>query len=339
VETPWGAGETEHFYQLLPDQILDTMDSLGLKTTGRCLPLNSMENRVYEIEIDNPDAKNVSENFVIAKFYRPGRWTREQILEEHEFLYDLNNIDIPAIAPFKFDGETLFNMKDSTIMYCVFPKRGGRNPDELSKSQIGQVGRLLGRLHYAGAQKKANHRIELSPLTYGQHNLNYFLTTKFVPDLYRESYATLAQQFIDLITPQFAGVKNQRIHGDCHWGNLLFNEQDGFLFIDFDDMVSGPVVQDLWLIMPGRDAEALERRQIFLDAYRDWNDFPESQLKLIEPLRGLRYLHFDSWIARRWEDPAFKQAFPYFLDEHYWAERLGDLRTQISLSQPIVDYY
>ena len=339
MKTPWGSGNTEFFYQLLPDQILSHIDALGYRTTGRCLPLNSMENRVYEVEIENDEAKDPSEKFVIAKFYRPGRWSKQQILDEHQFLFDLINIDIPAIAPLVFNGESLFQMEESKLYYCLFPKKGGRNPDELSDEKIERVARLMGRLHYSGAQKPAEHRIHLSPQTYGQDNLDYFLTTSFIPELYKKSYETLAQQFIDLIKPQFQNISYQRIHGDCHAGNLLYNEQQGFFFIDFDDMVMGPVVQDLWLLIPGRDEEAINKREKFINAYRDWNEFPESQLSLIEPLRGLRYLHFDSWIARRYEDPAFKQAFPYFTGEQYWAERLGDLRTQVELSTPNVVYY
>ena len=333
INNPWGDGKTEFFYQLTPDTILDYIDKLGLKTTGRCLTLNSMENRVYEIEIENENAKTPSENFVIAKFYRPGRWTREQILEEHEFLFDLQKIDIPVIAPMSFDNESLFEMEEQKLFYCVFPKRGGRNPDELSKQQVEQVGRLMGRLHYAGSTKKAKHRIELNPTTYGENNLKYFLDTDLIPEQFKEAYQALGKQFIDLIQPKFHSIRPQRVHGDCHWGNLLYSEQEGFFFIDFDDMVMGPVVQDLWLLLPGRDQETIDKRNLFLEGYTQWCDFPYEQLQLIEPLRGLRYLHFDAWIGRRYEDPAFQAAFPYFKEERYWAERLQDLREQIELSQ------
>jgi len=309
INNPWGSGETEFFYQLTPDLVLDYIDKIGFKTTGRCLPLNSMENR------------------------GPGRRSREQILEEHEFLFDLQNIDIPVIAPLTFDNESLFEMSEQKLYYCVFPKRGGRNPDELSKEQVEQVGRLMGRLHYAGARKSADHRIQLNPITYGENNLSYFLTTDMIPAQFKDAYQKLGKQFIDLIEPKFQHTKMQRIHGDCHWGNLLYSEQDGFFFIDFDDMVMGPVVQDLWLLLPGRDQEAIDKRNLFIEGYEQWNDFPMDQMQLIEPLRGLRYLHFDAWIARRYADPAFQVAFPYFTEERYWAERLQDLREQIELSQ------
>ena len=329
----WGSGETQFFYNLDPVTILEHIDLLGLSTTGRCLPLNSLENRVYEIEIDNPDAKTVSENFVIAKFYRPGRWSEEQIREEHQFLFDLIEAELPAIAPLTFDGESLFKTKSGELMYCLFPKRGGRNPDEFNDQQLRQLGRLLGRLHLIGQKRPANHRVELNVLNYGDTNLKSVLADGHIPANYKESYEILVQQFLTTIRPLFEKIKLQRIHGDCHKGNILHNENDGFFFIDFDDFVKGPVVQDLWTIITGRDDHARKERELFLEGYEMWNDFPYEQLKLIEPLRGLRTIHFDAWIGKRWADPAFPQAFPLFQTDRYWAERIVDLREQISLCQ------
>lgn len=331
----WGSGKTEYFYQLNPSLILGYIDKLGYKTTGRCLALNSLENRVYEIEIENPNAKTVSENFVIAKFYRPGRWSKEQILEEHQFLSDLIAIEIPAIAPIQINGSTLFKTDDSDgpLYYCVFPKKGGRNPDELRKEDISRLGRLMGRMHSVGKNKQFNHRISLTPQIYGTDNLDSLLAENAIPEHYKNNYEVLARQFIELITSSFQGVQNQRVHGDCHWGNLLYTEKEGFFFIDFDDVVSGPVVQDFWLMIPGRDDHSKAQREEFIESYTMWADFSHRELKLIEPLRGLRYLHFDHWIAKRWEDPSFPTAFPHFRDDRYWAERINDLREQISLCQ------
>jgi len=331
----WGSGKTQFFYQLDPVSILKYIDQLGLKTTGRCLPLNSLENRVYEIEIDNPNAKTVSENFVIAKFYRPGRWSREQILDEHEFLFDLVEAEIPAIPPLQFDGESLFQTEDKNLYYCVFPKRGGRNPDEFNEDQLRQLGRLLGRLHLIGQKRKGQHRVELNIANYGTQNLASVLADNHIPENYKESYDLLVRQFINVIEPFFKNLEIQRVHGDCHKGNILFNENDGFFFIDFDDFLRGPVVQDLWTIIPGRDQYAQKDKEIFLEAYELWKDFPHQQLKLIEPLRGLRTIHFDAWIGKRWSDPAFPQAFPHFTTDRYWAERIIDLREQIDLCQQL----
>lgn len=338
----WGDGETEFFYQLDPAAILDHIDKLGYKTTGRCLALNSLENRVYEIEIENDDAKTASEKFVIAKFYRPGSWSKEQILEEHQFLFDLQEAEIPVIAPLKFDGVSLFETNPRKLYYCLFPKRGGRGPDELTDSMARDLGRLLGRIHLIGRKRPFEHRVTLSPETYGEANLESLLAMNLIPENFKQSYESLAQQFINLIKPHFQNIALQRVHGDCHWGNVLYTEQDGFFFIDFDDVVKGPVVQDLWLMIPGRDQEAARLKELFLESYALWSDFPRSQLKLIEALRGLRYLHFDHWIAKRWQDPSFPNAFPHFNSERYWGERINDLREQIELCQrelTAYDYY
>lgn len=331
----WGTGKTEYFHQLNPSLILKYIDQLGYSTTGRCLALNSLENRVYEIEVENPDAKTVSENFVIAKFYRPGRWSREQIQEEHQFLKDLITIEIPAIAPLEIDGVTLFQTSDEDggLYYCLFPKRGGRNPDELRKEDISRLGRLMGRMHAVGKNRKFEHRISLTPQVYGQDNLESLLNESAIPEHYRANYETLARQFIETITPSFEKINYQRVHGDCHWGNLLHTEAEGFFFIDFDDVVSGPVVQDFWLMIPGRDDYSKAQREEFIESYTMWADFSHRELALIEPLRGLRYLHFDHWIAKRWEDPSFPAAFPHFKEDRYWAERINDIREQISLCQ------
>lgn len=329
VKSAWGSGKTQYFSHLDPVTILEHVDLLGLSTTGRCLPLNSLENRVYEIEIDNPKAKTSQENFVIAKFYRPGRWSKAQIKEEHEFLFDLEEAEIPAISPLCFEGESLFETKNRELFYCLFPKKGGRNPDELKDSQLRQLGRLQGRLHLIGKKRQSKYRIELNIANYGKMNLQSVLEMNHIPPTYKESYQTLTQQFLEMITPLFQNIELQRIHGDCHRGNILSNERDEFFLIDFDDFVRGPVIQDIWTIITGRDHHAQRERELFLEGYEMWNDFPHEQLKLIEPLRGLRTLHFDAWIGKRWGDPAFAQTFPLFATDRYWSERIIDLREQI----------
>jgi len=330
----WGDNETQFFFHLSPDIVLDAIEALGLKTTGRCLTLNSMENRVYEIEIDEPieNTNSVSDNFVIAKFYRPGRWTKQQILEEHEFLNDLKEDEIPVIAPHKFDGETLFKLKDHDLYYTLFPKRGGRAPEEMNEEQLQIMGRLLARIHNIGASKESKNRININPNSFGRQNLNFLLDGKFIPSQIEQLYKEKVETLCSLIDPLFKGIATHRIHGDCHKGNIILREDNPF-FIDFDDMLVGPAVQDIWLVVPGTDQESIIDRNILLEAYDSMRPFDYQSLKLIEPLRALRYIHFSAWIAKRWEDPAFKQAFAHFDNDTYWNHQVTDLQLQINAIQ------
>ncbi|MCO4795224.1 MAG: serine/threonine protein kinase [Bacteriovoracaceae bacterium] len=342
----WGNKETQFFYQLDPLKILDSIDKLGLSTTGRSMTLNSMENRVYEVEISEPliDSGSPSDNFLIAKYYRPGRWTREQILDEHRFLLDLKNHEIPAIAPHEFNGETLFTEKETGIFYCLFPKQGGRNPDEFDDDQLEQLGRLLGRFHSVGKGRKAEHRIHINPNTYGKQNVAFLNKENFLPPEVKDLYLKTCDEIFEMITPLFEKINTHRIHGDCHSGNVLWHPDRGYYFIDLDDMLTGPAIQDVWLLLPGTDEKSIADRALLLDAYETMNDFDWSELKLIEPLRTLRYIHFSAWIAKRWEDPSFKLAFPHFESQDYWNVSTRDLLDQKEvikkLLEPIVpDYY
>lgn len=330
----WGSQETKFFFELTPEKILDAVERSGLFCTGRCLTLNSMENRVYEVEIEwesDIPPKTPSERFRIVKFYRPGRWSKEQILEEHEFLKDLVEAEIPAVAPSPFlDGATLHKLPDLDIWYSVFPKVGGRNPDELTLDQAEQVGRLLGRLHTVGAAKQAKQRIALTPETYGRANLDYLLKAGTIPAEYTQKYKAMVEEICSISEPLFKGKSVQRIHGDCHLGNLLWSSQGAF-FVDFDDMVVGPCVQDFWLMIPGRLEENRELFNQVLVGYEQFKEFDDSELKLIEPLRALRFIHFTAWIAKRWDDPFFKRVFTQFGTPQYWQEQLSDLQDQLEI--------
>jgi Ser/Thr protein kinase RdoA (MazF antagonist) len=331
----WGDQSTQFFYDLTPDTVLSAIEALGYRTTGRCLALNSMENRVYEVEIEVDESKvnSPSDHFIVTKFYRPARWTKEQILDEHNFLFDLVEQEVPVVAPIKFDGESLFECPKTNLFYTVFPKKGGRIPDEMNHLQIEIMGRMLARLHNVGAQRKAEHRIQISPETFAKANLEQLLKTNLLPKHFEESYQNLVTQLIQLIKPKFDSAKNIRIHGDCHWGNIIWREDEGPFFVDFDDMLTGPAVQDIWLVVPGRDQEAILKRQKLLECYQQLRDFDHREIKLIEPLRTLRYIHFTTWISKRWEDQSFKNSFPQFGTEQYWQNQTQDLRHQISLIQ------
>lgn len=336
----WGSNDTLFFFDLNFDLVLDTVEKLNFKTTGRVLPMNSMENRVYEVEVDS-DSENPSDHSVIIKFYRPGRWSFEQIKEEHEFLLDLEEFEIPVVAPLSFNDETLFKLKDLNIFYALFPKRAGRAPDEFNFEEIEQVGRLLARLHNVGSMKKAHHRLKISADTYVQSNLTYLLDNKILPSHYELSYKSLLEQIYSLTKSSLNNVTSIRLHGDCHLGNIL-RRGESFNLIDFDDMVTGPAIQDLWLLLPGRDDYAENLRSRFLEAYSSMRDFNYEELRLTEVLRSFRMINYSAWIAKRYDDPAFKAAFTFFEQPTYWETQISDLREQVyhleNLSRPTYIY-
>lgn len=323
----WGSDKTQFFFELNPDLVLDTVESLGFKTTGRVLTMNSMENRVYEVEVES-DSDNPSEHFKIIKFYRPGRWSKKQIQEEHTFLHDLTEFEVPVIAPLEFDGRSLFTMKQLELYFAVFNKQGGRAPDEFTNEEIEQVGRLLARLHNVGAMKDAPHRLKLTPEVYLKSNMDFLLDQKIIPHHLESSYKSVLEQIYTLTKDRFKNISFQRIHGDCHLGNII-KRGDVFFLIDFDDMVTGPCVQDMWLLLPGRDEYAELLRSKLIEAYMTMRDFNFEELRLTETLRTLRMINYSAWIAKRFDDPAFKNAFPFFESPNYWEGQINDLREQM----------
>ncbi len=310
------------FFNLTPDIVLQAIEASGLEPTGHCMALNSFENRVYDVMIEDG-------SHVIGKFYRPGRWTKEQILEEHRFLFELRDDEIPVCAPLTFpDGETIHIVEG--IYYALWPRTGGRVADELSDAQLGTLGRLLARIHNMGAAGKAPHRIELTGETYGLQPLAFLEEHNCIPAHLKTRYANAVKEIVDLYETLRKDMPFHRIHGDCHLGNLL-NGRDGWFFLDFDDFLTGPAVQDIWMLVPARDREGERQRAVFIDAYRLFRDFDDSWLRLVEPLRGLRFIMYAAWIAKRWEDPAFPAAFPHFGTVQYWEDETRDLEEQLDL--------
>ena len=315
-----GKNGNEFFFNLTPDTVIKALEVSGFEPTGHCMALNSYENRVYDLKLTD-------DSHVVGKFYRPGRWTKEQILEEHAFLLELAENEIPVCAPLHFsDGETIHEIEG--IYYALWPRTGGRVPDELNDEELRILGRLLARIHNIGASKQADNRIRLTGTSYGLESLTFLTEHDFIPQQFLDRYGNAVKEIATIYDTLSAEVPFYRIHGDCHRGNLL-NGNAGWFFLDFDDFLTGPAVQDVWLLVPARDKEGLRQRDIFLDAYGLFRDFNPSWLRLIEPLRALRYIRYAAWIARRWDDPAFPAAFPHFGTVQYWETETSDLEEQL----------
>lgn len=317
------ATATPDFFALTPDRVMAAVEALLGRRTTLCYPLNSLENRVYEVELDDRAR-------VVAKFYRPGRWSDAQVAEEHAFLADLVAAEIPAVAPLPWpDGATARRDPETGILCALFPRVGGRAPEEFTDAQLERLGALLGRVHNVGAGRPAPHRVALTVDTYGRPSREVLLAAPTLPPALAAALDATCEALFARIEPLFEGVAVHRLHGDCHPGNLLWG-RDGAFFLDFDDMVTGPAVQDVWMLVPGSDADARRQRDVLLGAYGRFRDFDRSTLRLVEPLRALRYLHYAAWITRRWADPSFPRVFPHYGDARYWSELVNDLAEQLA---------
>ena len=311
----------QRFQRLTPDQVFHVVEAGGRRCTGRFFAHSSYENRVYQLELDD-------DSTVIGKFYRPGRWSREAILEEHAFLAELAAEEVPVAAPIALaSGQTLGEIDG--ILYALFPRVGGRAPEELSDEQVRILGRLLARVHNVGAQRPAPHRVRLTPESYGAANLEHLLAEGLRPREVRDVYAATVRALVERIAPRFTDVPVHRIHGDCHLANLLWSPR-GPVFLDFDDLLIGPAVQDVWMVVPSADAEGARQRRVLVEAYQEMRDFSPTWLRLVEPLRALRYVHYATWIARRWADPTFQRTFAHFGTVQYWQAEIQALREQIA---------
>ena len=321
------AGETP-YARLTPDAIIQAVERAGFVPDGRVLALNSYENRVYQVGLEEATP-------VVVKFYRPGRWTRAAILEEHAFALELAAAEIPIVAPLVIAGETL--LEADGYPYAVYPRRGGRWPDLDTTDDRTLMGRFLGRMHRVGGTRRFEHRPALDVEAMAVKAAEFVLDGDWLPDYQVDRYTDVAESLIEGIQRAFeaAGpVRRIRIHGDCHRGNILWTEQ-GPHFVDLDDCMTGPAIQDLWMLLAGTRDEVRRQMTDILEGYEQFMEFDRVELGLIEALRALRMIHYAAWLARRWHDPAFPKAFPWFGAPRYWDDHVRQLTEQLeALDEP-----
>lgn len=308
---------------LTPDRVLDAVESLGIISDGRLLALNSYENRVYRVGVEDAAP-------LVVKFYRPLRWSDEGILEEHDFAAGLADADLPVVAPMAFAGRTLHEHQG--FRFALFPTVGGRAPEPGDRDSLRRVGRTLARLHVIGRREPFRHRLALSVDSYGRLPAQFLLADGWLPPHLVEPFRAISGQLLDAIDRawQRAGaVTTLRLHGDCHYGNLLQRDEE-ILLVDLDDCLSGPAIQDLWMLVAGEGEDLRRQWGWLLEGYSLFADLDLREFQLVEALRTLRILHYNAWIARRWHDPAFPAAFPWFQDNRHWETLIGQLQEQLA---------
>jgi Ser/Thr protein kinase RdoA (MazF antagonist) len=332
------SAESHPYSRLTPDVVLDALDSVALRGDGRMLGLNSYENRVYQVMMEEGPP-------VVVKFYRPERWSGEQILEEHAFALELAGREIPVVAPLVIADRTLHEF--AGFRFAVYPRRGGRTPELEDPKVLEWIGRFLGRIHAVGEVKPFATRPALDPASFGLEPRDWLLAHGFLPADLREAWTSVARLALEAVERCFAqagAARRIRLHGDCHAGNILWTEPGGAglespslprhggpHFVDLDDCRSGPAVQDLWMLLSGDRASMAQALHHVLAGYEQFRDFDRRELVLVEALRTLRLIHYSAWIARRWDDPAFPAAFPWFGTQRYWQDRVLELREQVAL--------
>ncbi len=326
--------KTHPFAELSPDLVIAAVESSGLVSDARILGLNSYENRVYQVGIEGGVP-------VIVKFYRPGRWSSAQIQEEHDFSLELAELEVPVVPPLKqADGRTL--LEYAGFRFAIFERRGGHAPEFDRLENLRVMGRFLGRLHQAGALRDFQTRAELSIERFAIRSADYLLQQDFIPPELRQAYESLSQDLINRMTVMkrdIGNIKQIRVHGDCHVGNILWRDETPH-FVDLDDCMMAPAIQDLWMLLSGSRQQRLQQLQVLVEAYDDFFHFNPVQLGLIELLRTLRLMNYSAWLARRWDDPAFPLNFPWFNTHKYWAEHILELREQMAaLDEPPLHLY
>ncbi|MGI9276829.1 MAG: serine/threonine protein kinase [Endozoicomonas sp.] len=318
--------------RLTPDRVLDAIESQGYITDARILALNSYENRVYQVGLEEGEP-------LIAKFYRPGRWSREQIMEEHEFSTELQAMELPIIAPMANEKqETLFEFEG--FEFSLFPRKGGYPPELDNLDHLLILGRCMGRIHNLGAARPFEHRPAIDLKSYGINSTQFLLENDFIPRSLLPAYETLTRDLLDRLAQieQSYQPTMLRVHGDCHNGNILWRpsaDSEGPHFVDFDDSRMAPAIQDLWMFLSGDRPNQTVQMAELLEGYSEFNDFSPVELNLVEYFRTLRLMHYSGWLAKRWDDPAFPMAFTWFNTERYWAEHILELREQLAaLDEP-----
>lgn len=313
---------------LTPDVVLDALDTVGLRGDGRLIQLNSYENRVFQVFLEDGDP-------VVAKFYRPERWSDEQILEEHAFALELADAEIPVVAPLRLGpmGSTLG--EHHGFRFAAYPRKGGRAPELDDPDTLEWIGRFLGRIHAVGQRRPFVTRPTLDLHTFGEESRDWLIAHGVVPPDVQRAWEAALQQALALVDQGFAAagpVTRLRLHGDCHLGNILWTPA-GPHFVDLDDARMGPAMQDLWMLLSGNHAAMQRQLACVLEGYEHFASFNRHELQLIEPLRTLRLVQHSAWLARRWEDPAFPPAFPWFGSSSYWSEQVVRLHEQIEAMQ------
>ena len=311
------------YADLSPDAVLAAAEAAGCRTDCRILALNSYENRVYQIGVEDGDP-------LVAKFYRPGRWTDAAILEEHAFALELAALEIPVVAPLATEGRTLH--LHAGFRYALFPRRGGRWPELGTADEREWVGRFIGRIHRAGLAGAFAHRPRLRVEEMGRKSRDFLLDGGWLPEYLEAKYEDLTDALLEEVEARaghWGGARLARIHGDCHRGNILWTD-GGPHFVDLDDCTTGPAVQDLWMLLAGTPADVEVQLQDLLRGYEQFLPFDRRELALVEPLRALRMIHYAAWIARRWHDGAFPKAFPWFAEPRYWEDHCRALDEQLA---------
>lgn len=309
--------------RLTPDIVIAAVERLGLRCDGRTLSLNSYENRVYQIGLEEAAP-------VVVKFYRPDRWSTSAILEEHAFSWELADAEIPVVPPQRYAGHSLFEHEG--FRYAVFERHGGHWPELGTRDEREWMGRFLGRIHAIGRRRAFEHRPQLSIERFGDLPREYLLESDWIPDHLRAAYESVTDDLLARVedwVDRAGDFASLRLHGDCHPGNVLWTDA-GPHFVDLDDCLTGPAIQDLWMLISGSRREMGEQLRQLLDGYTQFADFDYRELMLVESLRSLRMIHYAGWLAARWEDPAFPRAFPWFAEDRYWEQHVLTLREQVA---------
>ena len=324
-------GEFLAFAHLDPNSMLNALEAAGLKPDGRVSALNSYENRVYQVGMEDGPSK-------VTKFYRPGRWTDDAILEEHAFTEEIAALDVPAVCAETLSGKVLHRHEE--FRFTVYPSAGGRPPELDNPVQLEVIGRSIARLHNAGALDSFKHRLDLDPVRIGDDSIELLLQSSLMPPHVNDVYEGIATDVMSVVHERcklLDDCQQLRLHGDFHPGNILWGSDETPNLLDFDDCITGPAIQDLWMFLSGDHDYGTARLADLLEGYTQFREFDPAELALIEPLRALRQIHHAAWIARRWQDPAFQSAFPYFAEDRFWDSHVLALREQrAALDEPVL---